>query len=136
MTMRERMLAVVQGREHDRVPFAMYEIMFPPQQAFDLLGHGRIGIIRYRPIYRIEHPHCRFDSEIFLDGGTKWQRNVLHTPGGIYGAEDFRTRLRQLDRPQALRRNPAGLRDTLALSGGLHGPRQLRAILPGLRGSG
>lgn len=82
MTMRERMLAVVQGREHDCVPFAMYDIMFPPQQAFDLLGHGNIGIIRYRPIYRVEHPHCRFDSEFFLKGETKWQRNILHTPRG------------------------------------------------------
>ncbi len=82
VTMRERMLAVVQGREHDRVPFAMYDIMFPPEQAFDLLGHGNIGIIRYRPIYRVEHPHCRFESEFFQAGGNKWQRNVLHTPEG------------------------------------------------------
>jgi hypothetical protein len=65
MTMRERMLAVVQGREHGRVPFAMYDIMFPPQQAFDLVGHGQIGLIRYRPIYRIEHPNCRWPSELF-----------------------------------------------------------------------
>jgi hypothetical protein len=82
MTMRERMLAVVQGREHDRVPFAMYDIMFPPQQAFDLLGHGQIGLIRYRPIYRIEHPNCRWTSEFFMKDATKWQCNVLHTPQG------------------------------------------------------
>ncbi len=82
MTMRERMLAVVQGREHDRVPFAMYDIMFPPQEAFDALGHGNIGLIRYRPIYRVEHPYCRFDSEFYWEGATKWQRNVLHTPKG------------------------------------------------------
>jgi hypothetical protein len=82
MTMRERMLAVVQGREMDRVPFAMYDIMFPPQEAFDLLGHGQIGLIRYRPIYRIEHPHCGWESEFFVDDGAKWQRNTLHTPRG------------------------------------------------------
>lgn len=82
MTMHERMLAVVLGREHDLVPFAMYEEMFPPQQAFDHLGRGRIGIIRYPPIFRVEHPNCRFDSEFFIDGDTKCQRNVLHTPKG------------------------------------------------------
>ena len=82
MTMRERMLAVIQGREHDRTPFAMYEILFPPKQALELLGHGNIGIIRYRPIYRVENPHCRLDSEFFLEGDAKWQRNVLHTPKG------------------------------------------------------
>jgi hypothetical protein len=52
MTMRERMLAVVQGREHDRVPFAMYEIMLPAQEAFDLLGRGNIGLIRFCSIFR------------------------------------------------------------------------------------
>jgi hypothetical protein len=31
MTMRDRMLAVVQGREHDQVPFAMYEIILPAE---------------------------------------------------------------------------------------------------------
>lgn len=82
MTMRERMLAVVQGKEHDRIPFVMYEIMFPPQEAFDHLGRGRIGIIRYRPIYRIEHPHCRFVSEFFKEGENKCQRTILHTPRG------------------------------------------------------
>ncbi len=82
MTMRERMLAVVQGREMDRVPFAMYDIMFPPQEAFDLLGHGNIGLIRYRPIYRIEHPNCAWESEFFHEAGAKWQRNTLHTPKG------------------------------------------------------
>lgn len=80
--MRERMLAVVQGREHDRVPFAMYEIMLPPQDAFDLVGHGNIGIIRFCSIFRTEHPYCRFDSEYFFEGEAKWQRTVLHTPKG------------------------------------------------------
>ncbi len=82
MTMRERMLAVIQGREHDRVPFAQYEIMFPPQDAFNLLGHGNIGIIRFCSIFRSKHPHCRFEHEFFMDGGTKCQRTTLHTPKG------------------------------------------------------
>ena len=80
--MRERMLAVIQGREHDRIPFAMYEIMFPPQQAFDLLGEGQIGIIRFCPIYRVEHPNCQFISELYKEDDTKFQRTVLKTPKG------------------------------------------------------
>jgi hypothetical protein len=82
MTMRERMLAVIQGRAHDRVPFAMYEIMLPAQQAFDLLGHGRIGLIRFCSIIRTEHPHCGFEREFFLEDGVKHQRTILHTPAG------------------------------------------------------
>ncbi len=80
--MRERMLAVILGQEHDRVPFAMYEIMLPKQEAFDLLGHGRIGIIRFCAIYRAQHPHCRFEHELFMEGATKYQRTILHTPKG------------------------------------------------------
>ena len=82
MTMRERMLAVIQGREHDRVPFAMYEIMLPAQEAFDLLGHGNIGLIRFCSIFRAETPNCRRESTIFFEGETKWERNILRTPKG------------------------------------------------------
>jgi len=82
MSINERMLAVIQGREHDQTPFAMYEIMFPPQQAFDLLGHGNIGIIRFSPVYRVEHPNCRFVNENFFEGENKLQRNTLITPKG------------------------------------------------------
>ena len=56
--------------------------MLPPQLAFDLLGHGRIGLIRFCSICRTEHPHCRFDSQLFMDGETKYQRTILHTPKG------------------------------------------------------
>jgi hypothetical protein len=66
--MRERMLAVIQGREHDRVPFAMSEIMLPAQKAFDLLGHGNIGLTRFCSIFHTETPNCRRDSEIFFEG--------------------------------------------------------------------
>ena len=82
MTMRERMLAVIQGHEHDRVPFAIYEILVPPLEVLQHLGHGRIGIIRCRPIYRIEHPHCHYERQIFMEGDTKLKRTILHTPKG------------------------------------------------------
>lgn len=82
MTMRERMLAVIQGREHDRVPFAIYEILVPPQEVLQHLGRGRIGIIRFCPIYRVEHPHCHYERQIFMEGDTKLKRTILHTPKG------------------------------------------------------
>lgn len=82
MTMRERMLAVVKGQEQDQIPFAMYEIMFSPQEAFDLLGHGNIGIIRFSPIYRFTYPNCRFVREDYYEGEQKFCRNILITPKG------------------------------------------------------
>jgi hypothetical protein len=82
MTMRERMLAVIQGKAHDRVPFAMYEILLPPAQVLALLGRGNIGLIRFCSIYRAVTPHCHLESQIFYEGETKWQRNTWHTPKG------------------------------------------------------
>ncbi len=38
MTMHDRMLAVVLGREHDRIPFAMYEEMFLPSKPSSTWG--------------------------------------------------------------------------------------------------
>jgi hypothetical protein len=38
--------------------------------------------MRWSAIHRVEHPHCRFESEDFQVNGTKWQRNTLHTPKG------------------------------------------------------
>ena len=60
----------------------MYEIMLPAQEAFGLLGHGNIGLIRFCSIFRAETPNCRRESEVFFEGETKWERNVLHTPRG------------------------------------------------------
>ena len=60
----------------------MYEIMLPAQEAFDLLGHGNIGLIRFCSIFRAETPNCRRDSEVFFEDGVKWERNILHTPKG------------------------------------------------------
>jgi hypothetical protein len=80
--MRERMLAVIQGREHDRVPFAMYEILLPKNEVVAHLGRGNIGILRFCSLFRAEHPNCRFDSEVYYEGGCKWQRNTLRTPKG------------------------------------------------------
>ena len=66
MTMRERMLAVVQGREHDRVPFAMYEILLPKDEVVQHLGRGNIGILRFCSLFRAEHPNCRFSKRDLL----------------------------------------------------------------------
>jgi hypothetical protein len=82
MTMRERMLAVIQGREHDQVPFAMYEILLPKAEVAAHLGRGNIGILRFCSLFRAAHPNCRFDSEVYHEGGCKWQRNTLRTPKG------------------------------------------------------
>src|SRR5512145_2944791 len=82
MTMRERILAVVQGHPVDRVPFVMYDMLLPNEEVQQFVGHENIGLMRWSAIHRVEHPHCRFESEDFQVNGTRWQRNTLHTPKG------------------------------------------------------
>ena len=92
MTMRDRILAVVQGREHDRVPLVIYEGILPVEDVQKELGRERIGVLRWSRIHREEHPHCRFESEDYVVDGARWQRNTLHTPkGSLYEERAFET---------------------------------------------
>ncbi len=90
MNMRERILALVQGREHDRVPFVMYDGILPREAVRHHLGRDRIGLLRWSKIHRVEHPTCRFQSEEYYLGEAKWQRNTLYTAvGSIYEERAF-----------------------------------------------
>jgi len=90
MTMRERILAVVQGRELDRVPFVIYDGMLPMDEVDRRLGPGRIGLMRWSEVHKVITPHCRFITEEYRVRGDKWQRTTLHTPAGsIYEERQF-----------------------------------------------
>jgi hypothetical protein len=90
MTMRERMLALIQGREMDRVPFVMYDIMVPPAEVYQLMGPGSIGLLRWSPIWRVAHPNCRFEVQEYREGEIRRQRTTLHTPkGSIFELKAF-----------------------------------------------
>jgi hypothetical protein len=90
MTMRERMLALVQGHDHDRVPFVMYDGILLVQDVAAHLGRERVGRLRWSAVHRVEHPNCQFESELYTVDGARWQRNTLHTPAGsIYEERAF-----------------------------------------------
>ncbi len=82
--MRERLLAVLQGRELDRVPLIMYDDLFPPAETAKVRAlYGRqIGLLRWSEIYRIVTPNCRFVTEEFYQGETRCERTTLYTPAG------------------------------------------------------
>jgi hypothetical protein len=95
MSMRERMLAVLQGRDHDRVPFAQYNIRSdkdnsivlglaaPNEEIWSVIGRENMGIIRWGRVHMLEHPNCTFHSEMFMTPeGLEAKRTVLHTPMG------------------------------------------------------
>ena len=81
-SMRDRMLALLQGRELDHVPFVMYDGIVAPKEALKLVGPERLGLLRWCPIFRIEHPNCRFETQEHYEGPIRWQQNILHTPVG------------------------------------------------------
>lgn len=83
MTMRERMLALIQGREHDRVPFVQYDgIAAPNGEVWSAIGRGNIGVIRWSAVHRLETPHCRIASEEIRVGDRRGRRSTLFTPAG------------------------------------------------------
>ncbi len=90
MTMRERILAVVHGRELDQVPFVIYEGMLPTDEVDRVLGSGRIGLMRWSEVHKVITPHCRFQTDEYWVGKDRWQRITLHTPiGSVYEERQF-----------------------------------------------
>jgi hypothetical protein len=82
MTMRERMLAVVCGEEHDRVPFVQYYWMVPADEARALVGRENIGELAWCPAANIDTPNCTRESEEFEFKGRRAYRTTIHTPEG------------------------------------------------------
>lgn len=88
MTMRERMLALIQGREHDRVPFVQYDgIAAPNEEVWSLVGRENLGVIRWSAVHRIETPRCRWHPEEIRVGERPGVRNTLVTPAGTLTEE-------------------------------------------------
>jgi hypothetical protein len=91
MTMRERMLAVVEGKPHDRVPFVMYQGMEPTEEVYALVGRQSIGLLPWVSVHRTESPHCRFETEKIARRALRGIRTTLHTPEGRLTQERFYT---------------------------------------------
>lgn len=82
MTMRERILAVVQGREVDRVPFVSYDMLIPVTETLRRLGPGGIGLLRWCKLFRVVSPNCRFETREHYEGPNLHRRTELQTPVG------------------------------------------------------
>ena len=82
MTMRQRMLAVIRGQPHDRVPFVSYRGMAPWEDAWKLIGRNNLGMLAWTPACDSQTPNCHREVEqAQLDGKTA-RRTTLHTPAG------------------------------------------------------
>jgi len=88
MTMRERMLAVIRGREGDRVPFVQYaNIAAPNEDVWAEIGRENMGALRWTAIHRLEHTDCREHKESFERNGLPGERRILETPRGTLTEE-------------------------------------------------
>jgi Uroporphyrinogen decarboxylase (URO-D) len=101
MTMRERMLAVLHGKDHERVPFAQYNIRSDPdpsvilglaapnEDIWTLVGRHNMGIIRWGRVHRAAYPGCSTRSEPVSADGLAGKRTVITTPLGRLTEERF-----------------------------------------------
>jgi uroporphyrinogen-III decarboxylase len=83
MTMRERLLAVIDGQPVDRVPFVNYQgIAAPDAEVWSLIGRENMGLIRWSAVHTTHSPNCAFETENFDLNGRRAVRTTLHTPAG------------------------------------------------------
>jgi hypothetical protein len=83
MNSRERILAVILGRELDRVPFVQYHNLgAPDEEVWSELGRDSMGILRWTSVHRLAAPNCRFVAEEVPSEGPRITRRTLHTPRG------------------------------------------------------
>lgn len=86
MTVKERMLALVQGRPQDQAPFVQYSSVagFPSDnEVRALVGPENVGFTRWVTAHRFETPHCRCETEAFHRGELEGVRTTINTPVGV-----------------------------------------------------
>ncbi len=85
------MLAVLQGREHDAVPFVQYSgIAAPDAEVWDLIGRDAMGILAWEGAHCVRTPNCRWETEETSLDGRSGVRTTLHTPAGDLIQESVR----------------------------------------------
>jgi hypothetical protein len=88
MTNRERILAVIQGTDLDRVPFVQYSgIAAPNDEVWAQIGRDSMGVLQWSALHAVHAPNCRTVSEPIEIGGRRAVRHTLITPAGALTEE-------------------------------------------------
>jgi len=86
MSMRERMLAYLQGRQHDRVPFIQYdhpELGYPDaDETWRVVGYGNVGLLRWVRGHLLVAPNCSTVTEETVCDGKPAIKRTIDTPKG------------------------------------------------------
>jgi hypothetical protein len=88
MTNRQRILAVIEGRPQDRVPFVQYsDLAAPNEEVWAHVGRENMGLLQWSSLHALHSPNCRIESEQIEIGGRQALRNTLLTPAGTLTEE-------------------------------------------------
>jgi hypothetical protein len=83
MTMRERMQAVLQGREPDETPFIQYDnAAAPNDEIWASIGRENMGIVRWSKLHEYAYTDTQFASENITHNGLAGKRKFIITPKG------------------------------------------------------
>ena len=83
MTTRERILAVLYGRELDRIPVLQYDNLILPNERFwDLYGRDKVGILHRSTMVKTVSKSCSIESSAFTEGRLNGCYNEIRTPKG------------------------------------------------------
>lgn len=81
--MRERLLAVVQGRELDRVPFVQYHnIAAPNEDIWAVIGRENMGTLHWCTTYDFDLGENSYEMVEIERNGLKGISTTIHTPRG------------------------------------------------------
>lgn len=77
------MLAFVQGRELDRVPFVQYSgIGAPDDDVWSVVGRENMGVLRWSAVHSSQTPNCSWEQEEVFQNGLRGVQGAIRTPAG------------------------------------------------------
>lgn len=82
MTPRERILAVLRGNEVDRVPFTIYDFLYPQGDRERWLRNKGMALVRHCPLYQVHHPNVEICHKKYREGNERMTRETFRTPVG------------------------------------------------------
>jgi hypothetical protein len=90
MNMRERMLAVIQGREHDRVPFVQYHnIAARNEEIWAVIGRENMGTLHWCTTHDFDLGESSCETIDIERNGLRGIATTIHTPFGKLSQEQF-----------------------------------------------
>jgi hypothetical protein len=90
MTMKQRILAVINKKEVDKIPFIQYNnLSAKNEDVWKLIGKDDFGILKWCTIYKEIHSECRIDKKELFEKDLKGEKTTINTPAGTIVEKRF-----------------------------------------------